>query len=408
MKSIFNIITREIKFIFSSKLYIFLLFVFPVADCLFLSGIYISGTLTKLPIAVIDEDNSKMSRTIIRYFDASSDMEVKYRLSNIPQLQDLLIKQKAVLGLYIPKGLQNNIKKQVPQNLIIFTNASNFVAANIADTDASTIIATIEAGIKYQVLAKKGFSQQQALELVQMIRNDNMKLFNPALNYNVYLTPGLWLSVLHQLLILFGTLSLAKEFELKTIRKMYETANKSVLNVLTGKIILYMGIAFIHFEILYRFLFPFFGIEFYHWDTPTMAISVSLFLAALSLGFLLSAALRNCSNALKGCLLISAPAFLLSGYTFPIETMPRPLQLFVQIIPLTPFLEGFKKIYQQNLGINYIYPYIFHLLILAFVFFVFAYICLNISVKKEMQKQINENENSAQDLDEAEETNEND
>ena len=53
---------RELKIIFSSRLYILALLVFPVADCVFLRGVYSSGLLTKLPIAVIDDDNSKISR----------------------------------------------------------------------------------------------------------------------------------------------------------------------------------------------------------------------------------------------------------------------------------------------------------------------------------------------------------
>ncbi|MDR0822803.1 MAG: ABC transporter permease, partial [Endomicrobium sp.] len=362
------------------------------ADCLLLGGIFMSGSLEELPIAVIDEDNSELSRTVIRAFDSSADMQVKYRLSDINELKDYLIRQKAVLGLYIPRDFQNNVKRQKTQSLIVFTNASNYIASSVADAGATTIIATLEAGIKYQILSKKGFSPKEALALVQQIQSDNMKLFNPALNYNFYLTPGLWLSVIHQLLILFGALTIAKEFDMKTVKNMYETANKSVLKILLGKTILYIGISFLHFEILYHFIFPLFRIKFHHWSGSPVLLSLSFCLAAISLGLLLSSVLKTQVNALKGVLLISAPAFLLSGYTYPLSIMPKFLAVFVQIIPLTPFLAGFKKIYHQDLGMNYIYPFIFHLLILSIVFFVAAYITLKFRIKKAAQKAV-ENEN---------------
>ncbi|MDR3048498.1 MAG: ABC transporter permease [Elusimicrobiota bacterium] len=382
MKSILNIAVREFRIILKSKLLLFLLLAFPAADFLLLGGIFMSGSLEELPIAVIDEDNSALSRMIIRSFDSSADMQVKYRLSNINELKDYLIRQKVVLGLYIPRDFQNNIKRQKPQSLIVFTSASNYITASIADAGANTIIATLEAGIKYQILSKKGFSHEEALALVQQIQNDNMKLFNPALNYHFYLTPGLWLSILHQLLILFGALAIAKEFDMKTVSPMYETANKSVLKVLLGKTIFYTAVSFGHFEILYRLIFPLFGIKFHHWSIAPILFGLCFCIASISLGLLLSSVLKTQANAFKGVLLISAPAFLLSGYTYPISIMPKFLAVFVQIIPLTPFLAGFKKIYHQDLGINYIYPYIVHLLILAIAFFAASYILLRFRIEK--------------------------
>lgn len=382
MKQIYNIIVREIKYIFTSKLYIFALLLFPVTDCLFLGGIYISGTLTKLPIAVIDNDNTKISRNITRYFDASPDMYVKYRLSNVQELQDLFSRQKVFLGVYIPKDTQKNIKKQKQQSITIFANSSNYITGNLTSIDAATIIASIGGGIKYKTLTKKGFSSQQAKDLLQPVKNDTAKLFNPALNYNYYLTPGLWLSVIQQLLILFGTLTIATEFDLKSLRSMLAVTRKSIFKVFLGKLIVYMLAAYLHFEILYRVLFPLFKIPMVHSITAAITLSLCFAFAAISLGLLLSSVLKTRLNALKGCLLISAPAFLLSGYTWPINQMPLLLQKLVQIIPLTPFLEGFRKIYQQDIGLSYTVPFVKQLIIMGLIYFVLAYVLTNIRIKK--------------------------
>lgn len=357
------------------------LLAFPVTDCIFLGGIYISGTLTKLPIAVIDNDNSKISRNIIRYFNASPDMEVKYRLNNIEELKALFSVNKAALGVYIPGDLQKNIKKQKPQSVTVFTNSSNYITGNITSIDANTIIATVSGGIKYKTLAKKGFSSKQAKELLMPVKNDTAKLFNPALNYNLYLTPGLWLSILHQLLILAGTLTIATEFDLKTVRYMIHTAGGSLLKAFTGKMIFYMAAAYLHFEILYRLIFPLFNIPIAYSTAAAMELSMLFAFASISLGLLLSSVLKTRMNALKGCLIISAPAFLLSGYTWPIDQMPAFLAKIVQIIPLTPFLQGFIKIYQQDLGIEFTIPFAVHLAVLGIVFFALAFFIINLRIK---------------------------
>ena len=382
MKSIVRIIIREFKIIFSSRLYILALLIFPVADCLFLGGIYSAGFLEKLPIAVIDRDNSKISRNIIRFFNASPGMEVKYRISDTEELQDLFARQKAVLGLYIPKNTQKNIKKQKPHDITVFINSSNYISGSIADIDANTIIATVSGGIKYKTLNKKGFSSKQAKELLMPVKNDTAKLFNPALNYNIFLTPGLWMSVIQQLLILAGILAISTEFDLKTVR----SGGGSVLKVMSGKLIFYTFFAYMHFEILYRILFPLFAIPVAGSTSAVIVLSMCFAFASISLGMLLSSVLRTRANALRGCLIVAAPAFLLSGYTWPLDQMPAFLSAFSQAIPLTPFLAGFRKIYMYGLGTEFIFAYAKQLVISGIIFFSLAYVFTFMRIKNRRRK----------------------
>ncbi|AKL98361.1 ABC transporter permease [Endomicrobium proavitum] len=382
MRRIYKIIIRETKYIFSNKLLIFALLAFPVADFLFLGGVYISQELNKMPVAVIDNDNSKISKNIIRYINSSPEMEIKYRVANTAELKDLFDRQKVFMGIYIPRELQKNIKKQKPQKVIIFINSSNYISANLIDADITTIIAVVSAGIKYKTLTKRGFSSKQSRELIQQIKPETAKLFNPALNYNLYLTPGLWLSVIQQLLILFGGLTLASEFDFKTLRSMLAVTRKSIFKALIGKTLFYIFIGCIHFFILYEILFKIFQIPIAYSAGAAMLVSAVFAFAAISLGLLLAAILKTRFNTLKGCLLISAPAFLLSGYTWPLELMPAPIRTFVQIIPLTSFLKAFKKIYQENLGIEFFYPYVLQLLILGVLFFAAAWAIVNFRINK--------------------------
>jgi ABC-2 type transport system permease protein len=382
MKDIINIILRELRFIAKSKLYLFALFVFPIADILFLGGIYTSGTLTKLPMAVVDNDNTKLSRNIIRYFNASPDIDKKYRISNVEELKDLFNRQKAVLGLYIPKNTQRNIKKQKSPSITVFINSANYIAGNITDLDSTTILATIGGGVKYASLTKKGISPKQAMPLLQPVQVSSARLFNPYLNYNLYLTPGLWLSVLHQLLILAGVLTIATEFDLKTIKLMLRASRNNLFKALISKLVLYSFFAYAHFELLYLIFFPLFHIPIEYSRIVALGLSICFAFASISLGMFLAAILKTRLNALKGCLLISAPAFLLSGYTWPLDQMPSVIKSIVSIIPLTPFLEGFRKIYQQNLGIEFIYPFILQLIITGIIYFSLTYLIIFVRIKR--------------------------
>ena len=69
MKYLIDVIIKEFKTIFTNKNYIFLVCLWPFIDCLFLGGIYFYGNVKNMPIAIVDNDNSKTSRTISRYLN---------------------------------------------------------------------------------------------------------------------------------------------------------------------------------------------------------------------------------------------------------------------------------------------------------------------------------------------------
>jgi ABC-2 type transport system permease protein len=90
MKYLTDVIIKELKLIFTNKYYLFLIFLWPFIDFIFLGGIYYYGNVQNMPIAVIDKDHSKISRTISRYFDTSYAFDVKYKLDDIEDLRYLL------------------------------------------------------------------------------------------------------------------------------------------------------------------------------------------------------------------------------------------------------------------------------------------------------------------------------
>ncbi|MDR0399234.1 MAG: ABC transporter permease, partial [Endomicrobium sp.] len=194
-------------------------------------------------------------------------------------------------------------------------------------------------------------------------------------------------SVLHQLLILVGALAISSEFDLRTIMLMLRVSRKSLFKALAGKMIVYCLFAFLHFAFLYFIIFPIFRIPIVYSKLAAMGLSLCFAFASISLGFFLASLLKTRMNTLKGCLLISAPAFLLSGYTWSLDQMPKVIKTVVQVIPLTPFLEVFRKIYQQNLGIEFTLYYLIQLTVYryrnnVFLFFLLYYFHENIFFEK--------------------------
>lgn len=383
MSYIIELIIKELKSIFTNKYYIFLVCLWPFIDCLFLGGIYFFGNVKNMPIAVIDNDNTKISRTITRYFNTSYAFDVFYRINNFDELKQLIIENKVAMGLYIPKNTQKNIKKFIPVNIGFYIDGSNYLTANLSEIEGSNILTTINVGLRAAMMKKKGIQSRQVNDMALPIKNDTSKLFNPSYNYGYFLTPGLWISILGQLLLMFGALTIGKELEQKKF------AIKNILGFILAKLFVYSMISLVYIEILFRIFFPAFLIPFDGNTFGAVILSMLFIIATILLGMSLAALTGNRIDALKGCLLIGAPAFLLSGYTWPLEQMPVLLRTISNFIPLTPYLEGFRKIFQQNMTIKYIFPFADNLVFLILLYFFITYLYLYIRKKIAKRKVLN-------------------
>jgi len=369
MKFLIEVILKEFKLIFTNKNYIFLVCLWPFIDCLFLGGIYFYGNVQNMPIAVIDNDNSKISRTISRYFNTSYAFDVKYKIESIEDLKYLLTRNKIFMGIVIPKDTQKNIKKSLPANINFYIDGSNYLTANLSEIESANIIGTLNAGLKNVMMKKRGIQSSHANAMMLPIRNDTSKLFNPTYHYGYFLTPGVWISILGQLFLIFGCLTIGKVLE-----NRQTTSN--VFSTIFGKLFVYTIISIIYFEILFRILFPAFQIPFDGNTFGAIILSVLFIMSTILLGMLMAAITGKRVDALKGALLIGSPAFLLSGYTWPLDQMPTLMRTISQFIPLTAYLEGFRKIFQQNMHIEFILPFSRVLIALTILYFVLTYIFL--------------------------------
>lgn len=374
MKYLIDIIIKEFKTIFTNKNYIFLVCLWPFIDCLFLGGIYFYGNVKNMPIAVVDNDNSKFARTISRYLNTSYAFDVIYKPKNIDDLKYLLTRNKIFMGVVIPKDTQKKIKKSLPANIDFYIDGSNYLTANLSEIEGANILGTINAGLKNVMMKKRGIQSSHANAIMLPVRNDTSKLFNPTYHYGYFLTPGLWISILGQLFLIFGALPLGKHLEEK------QTIS-NIFYLIFGKLFVYAIISIIYFEILFQILFPVFQIPFYGNTFGAISLSILFIVATILLGMLMSAITGNRLDALKGCLLVGAPAFLLSGYTWPLDQMPTLMKTISYFIPLTTYLEGFRKIFQQNMKLEFILPFSKILICLALFYFILTYIFLFIRNK---------------------------
>ena len=196
-----NIIKREFDRISKRKtLYVLSIFL-PLILVASLALIYKNKVVTDLPVAVIDNDNSEISRMMIRAIDASSSMNVTQRFSNLEKAKEEFRKGNIEAVFVFPNGFSQKIKSGNFSNVSIYKNSSSAIIGTLIYRDSYSIIKTFSGGIQLKKLLGKNLNQHAAMNLINPVRIEANSLYNPNYNYLSYLIPGLATSMLQMIIM---------------------------------------------------------------------------------------------------------------------------------------------------------------------------------------------------------------
>ena len=190
------------------------------------------------------------------------------------------------------------------------------------------------------------------------------------------------MTVLLQMFIFFvATRAFNSEVNNGTFDELLRIARNSPLQMLIGKGMAYTayGVAII---MLIGIVFLLFGIPFVQLVVELILLFTFFTMVNISLGFLLSTTLDEEIFALDVAFFYNSPAFVFSGFTFPMFGMPFFNSLYAKFIPYTHFLHAFFKLYQMGTPVRYIYPDLKILLLFFAVGFITSYVALKLRLKE--------------------------
>ena len=380
--AIFKVASREWRMMIRSRNSRVVVLWVPLIVFTLLAGIYSAGALRDIPVAVLDQDHSKLSRTIITFIDASPEMKVTAHLQSTGQLHDFFLHHPEKAIFCIPKGLEKSVLKGKNTQVDVMTNSTNIVYGNVLKRSAYRLIKTISGGALSKRLVAQGLTPEQANRLALPIGVKTHSLFNPQYNYLYYLVPGL-LTVLLQMIVFFmGTRSLNKEFKDNRQESLQKTAHHNILNIMFGKLLVYTAVGMV-ITLFISIIFNAFGIPYQNKTGEILLLFLLFVLANATLGMALSALVKEEIVALDLALFYNSPAFIFSGFTFPIMGMPFFDQLWAQFIPYTHFLHAFFKLYQMGAPLAYVGNEMLILVIFILVGLVTTYTAMRLSPQNE-------------------------
>ncbi len=383
LKIIAKIFIREVLILKKRPAAWVLLLVIPLGIFFYLGSIYKDGAIEHVSIAIKDNDHSGLSRKISHYIEASPKLNIVKYLNSNDNVDDFFKDNPDIKGLYlIPKDFSKNIFLGKQEKIIVYTNSSNIIYGNLLYKEAATFINTISAGINLNAFKLKGIPHEKAVKMVMPIKVDTKPMFNSYYNYLYYLLPGLTTVLLQMIVFFLAARSINSEYTRKSFKELLQLANGNILILLLGKLVTYTILGFLVGITIFAFVHPLLGVPISENTISFLSVVLIFVMTNAMLGIMVSTIFKNEAMAMDVSFVYNSPAFVFSGFTFPIMAMPSFNIWYAQLIPYTHFLNAFIKGIEMTTPMSFLYQNIINLLIFLLVGYVVASTVLLIRHKK--------------------------
>ena len=366
-KPVIAVMFREAERIKHNPAYRFLLFTGPLLGILLLFFIFHEGVAKKLPIAIVDQDNSSLSIQIKNAINASPDVEIVGDFHELIQAEEWLKKGHVQAIVLLPNDLGKKVFQGIEAAVPVYINGTNVTVAGILQRSVLTTLETVSGGIQLKKLALSGNNHEKSMARILPLTLQKHVLFNPYTNYNYFLNSAM----LYFMLFLFSFMSSVYTFgnELKrgTGESLLKAGNKSVRLAVTGKMfpytLIFTGFAMFIAYLLYElegmplngnYLLLFFG----------QFITIIAY-QLLGLMFVIVTKNLRLSLSLGSAYILMGITF--SGLTFPIEGMPSLLKIITALFPFTWWEKLFISQSLRGAPVKEALPYLCYILIFILV-----------------------------------------
>ena len=355
-KTMRGFIIKEFYHIFRDVRTMLILFGMPVAQIL-LFGFALTNEIKNARIAVLDYSKDDVTTEIISKITSSGYFILEENLESEDQIEEKFRQGKIKQVIIFEDNFAANLEKDKKAGIHIIGDASDPNTANLLTNYTQAIIKDYQAGLLMDHAA-----------MPVMITPESKLLFNPELKSVFMFVPGIITVLLMLVCAMMTSISIAREKELGTMEVLLVSPLKPI-QIILGKVTPYMVLSLINAVSILLLGYFVFGMP-VRGNLALLLLETILFIfMALSMGILISTISKNQQVALMISLAgLMLPTILLSGFIFPIENMPRVLQILSNIMPSKWFIIIIKSIMLKGIGLKYIWKETLIIVLMTFFF----------------------------------------
>jgi ABC-2 type transport system permease protein len=334
-----------------------LLFVPPMVQ-LVVFGFAVNLDVDHARIAWMDMDRTPASRDLRERFEGSGRFDVVALPRNEAEVHQTLDRGTAQAVVRVLPNFERDIKRGVPTQVQVLVDGTNSNTAELVSSYAQEIVADYAAGASAQ-------RQNARIMAVSPGAAPNLSMpeldlrarvwFNPDLYSRNYFVPGVIANIIMVVTLMLTALAIVREKEIGTMEQLMVTPMRPI-ELMLGKTLPFAIVGLIDVGLVTAIALLLFHIPFRGSPALLVVCSVLYLMTTLGAGLLLSTISATQQQAMMANFFFSTPAFMLSGFAFPIRNMPIAVQYLTYLNPLRYFIEIVRGLFLKGVGFDVLWP----------------------------------------------------
>ena len=361
LRRIWLLVWKEFTQLLRDRSMIPLIFIMPVIQ-LVLFGYVIGTDVKDLRTAFLDQDGTVISQKVVEGFTSSGYFVTVARPTNDAGVRQALDGNVAQVAVIIPRGFADSVKAGRPAQVSVIVDGSDAKTASVAQGYAGSIIANLSGLLYPRPGAMPGTAAAGGIDAQVRV------LFNPTMRAVNTMVPALLAFILMMSTQNLMSQSIVKERERGTLEQLFVTPIGRA-EYLIGKLLPYVAVAIIQITVVFTvgtlwFKVPFSG------SIAVLGVGLGLFMiTALGQGMLVSLMSKTRYQAQQAGTFLMVPSMMLSGFVFPLSSMPAVLIPLTYLIPLRYILVIVRSNFVKGSGFIALWPQFLAMIIFSVAIF---------------------------------------
>lgn len=311
--------------------------------------LYLPNIVTAVPCVVLDEENSALSRRLVQDFAASDSYRITAYVNTQEEMRQALREKQAIAAIDIPHDFSKKAKTGTYAIVLYLVNGSNIILTNITSGAAQDIVADFSNRLAArQAALRYGLDEGAALRAIAPVAVHLRVLYNTMQGYLYFFMLGLAMVAYQQgVLFAVGASSL---YEAEHPEAM---ADAPIWKIVLVKTIVYWLLGMASYALVIAFVTQVLEIPLHAPLLPLVLLAATFLLAVIAFCFFFAAFFPAELPFVRAVILYPVPAFIFSGYTWPLQSTGQGMQLVAQFFPLTHFSNTVRELFLIGSSPNY-------------------------------------------------------
>lgn len=348
-----TVFQRELDRLVSRRLYFGVCIVLPLFCIFFMATIFGNGQMENIPVGIVDQDETAMSREIARQVEAVPTFHVTRYFTDAEAARQATQAKEIYGYLVIPGQFEANATAGRATVLSYYYHYALLSVGGEVKGAFETVLKTLSLGPVVMQAVALGVSQNQVTSFLLPVKASSHPLFNPDLDYSVYLSNPFFFIFLQVIILLTTLYAVGSEIKFNTGDDWLASAQQNMVVAMAGKLLPY---TFIYITMSVFANYVMFGVMHIPFSCGFWALNLTAALfviASQALGVFLFSLFPALSIVISVVSMVGSLGATLSGVTFPVSSMFAPVYYASYLFPVRHFVEINQDLLYGDYGFAY-------------------------------------------------------